>query len=185
MTMSTIFIAGSRNIKEIHPLVRERMDNIIQSRMKVAVGDADGADASVQEYIFENGGDATVYFCGSCPRNNIGNWPARRVETTGKPGTREFYTAKDRKMAEDSEYGLMIWDLESIGTLQNVVEMASSSKKVVVFLNKKATFINVGDFLDLERLTQMMSKSALEKVKKKTQILELIRCRNSQGDMFR
>ena len=49
---------------------------------------------------------------------------------------REFYTLKDMKMADDADYGLMIWDGKSKGTLKNIEEMKKNNKKFFVVLNE-------------------------------------------------
>ncbi len=38
-------------------------------------------------------------------------------------------------MARNSDYGLMIWDCKSTGTLSNVIELLRDRKKTVVFAN--------------------------------------------------
>ena len=54
-TMTTVFIAGSMNIKHLDRKVKERMDNIVASNFAVVVGDADGADTAIQTYLVERG----------------------------------------------------------------------------------------------------------------------------------
>src|SRR4051794_18255530 len=120
--MTTVFIAGSRNIKHLDHKIKERINKLSASNFDVIVGDADGVDASVQAYLFEKGFcNAVVYYSGSQARNNVGNWPTRKVDTDLEPGSRAFFTAKDVKMAEAGDYGLMIWDTKSTGTLSNVI----------------------------------------------------------------
>ena len=54
--MSTrVFIAGSMNIKHLDSKVKTRIDNILEQDFEVIVGDADGADRSVQAYLFNHG----------------------------------------------------------------------------------------------------------------------------------
>ena len=47
-------------------------------------------------------------------------------------------------MAEAADYGLMIWDAKSTGTLSNVIELLSRKKKSLVFVNKEKEFKVVG-----------------------------------------
>ena len=54
--MTTVFIAGSMNIKHLHPKVKERIENIVTSEFDVVVGDADGADTSIQQCLLALGG---------------------------------------------------------------------------------------------------------------------------------
>ncbi len=124
--MHKVFISGSMKIKNLDQNVLERIDNIIESKYFVLVGDADGVDSSVQKYLDSKKVASVIIYCsGDEPRNNIGNWLIDKTVTTKEPGTREFYTAKDIKMAEDCDFGLMIWDTKSTGTLNNAIELSS------------------------------------------------------------
>ena len=172
---TTVFLAGSMNIKHLDAKVKERIDNIVSQGFEVVVGDADGADTSIQSYLF-NLGDAkiTVFCSGSSPRNNVGDWPICSVETAHAHGTRAFFTAKDIKMAEAANFGLMIWDAKSTGTLSNVLELLARKKKSVVFVNKAKLFKNVGDAHQLEELVSYMSEAARRKAEYKIKITERI-----------
>ena len=48
---------------------------------------------------------------------------------------RDLYTLKDISMAEDADYGLMVWDGESKGTLNNILLMKKLNKKFFVVLD--------------------------------------------------
>lgn len=169
--MHKIFISGSMRIKNLNSKVLKRINNIINSRYEVIVGDAKGIDSSVQSYLHsKNMKLVSVYCTGSNPRNNIGHWPVKKIETDSKPGTRSYFTAKDISMAEDCDYGLMIWDSKSPGTLSNVIELLKRNKASVVFVNKAKEFVNVKDIKDLERLVRYMSESSLIEDKAKNLI---------------
>ena len=107
-----------------------------------------------------NATHVTVYCTGGRPRNNIGAWPVHKVVSNAKEGSRAYYTAKDVDMAEVADYGLMMWDVASTGTLSNVVELLKRRKKSVVFANKREKFINVVDIESLRELIEMMSDKA-------------------------
>jgi len=70
-------------------------------------------------------------------------------------------------MARKSDYGLMIWDCKSTGTLSNVIELLKEGKKSVVFVNKNKDFLNISDTSDLKRLTALMSDHARAKAEEK------------------
>lgn len=173
--MSKIFIAGSITIKCIDPIVIERINNILQNQYDIIVGDADGVDKSIQEYLHqENYPKVIVYHSGAKPRNNIGCWPTKAVSTHHKVGTREFFTAKDIEMAKDAEIGVMLWDTKSTGTLKNVIELVSQHKKSTVFINKDKRFQRVYNIDELELLTQAMSEAAFKKANMKIKIFDRI-----------
>lgn len=184
--MTSVFIAGSITIKTLDARVKERIDRIVESDFDVLVGDADGADTAIQRHLLEsNSSRTTVYCSGAIPRNNLGSWPTHQVQTSATPGTRAFFTAKDIEMAKAAEFGLMIWDSKSTGTLSNVIELLSRGRKSVVFVNKDKVFRNVGSVEQLSDLTGRMSepafKAADEKIKLSARI-ESLRAR--QQPMF-
>ncbi|QXH90725.1 hypothetical protein HU773_007575 [Pseudomonas shahriarae] len=185
--MTTVFIAGSISIKGLDAKVKHRIDNIIGQNHSILVGDADGVDTSIQSYLCDaNANNAVVYCTGSVPRNNLGRWPVKSIEAGElKPGSRAFFTAKDVAMAEDADFGLMVWDSKSSGTLSNVIELLSRNKKSVVFVNKTKSFQNVGDVVQLEELLTFMSPLALQKVDMKIGLMrKLAQLKNEQIDMF-
>jgi len=184
--MKKIFISGSMGIKRIDKKVKERIDNIINSNFPILLGDANGVDTSIQELIkSKEYKKVTVYCSGNHVRNNIGRWKARKIKTDYKENTRHFFTAKDIQMAKECDYGLMVWDSKSTGTLSNVYELLSQGKKSLVFVNKLKSFIKVTDIDKFEELTAVMSRSAFEKADKKIQLrkkIQGLKCR--QMDMF-
>ena len=173
--MTTVFIAGSMNIKHLDAKVKERIDNIASKKFDVVVGDADGADTSIQAYLSALGNlHTTVYCSGSMPRNNLGEWQVQTVKTSYAEGTRAFFTAKDVVMAEVADFGLMIWDTKSTGTLSNVLELLARKKKSVVFVNKLKEFKNVSSVEELEDLVTCMSDHAKTKADEKIKLFDRI-----------
>lgn len=184
--MNKIFISGSMRIKRIDKKVEERIDNIINSNFPILLGDAEGVDTSVQELVKSKGYNNVIIYCsGDHVRNNIGRWKVKKIKTDYKENSRLFFTAKDIKMAKECDYGLMVWDSKSTGTLNNVYELLSLGKKSLVFVNKIKEFVRVTNFAEFEKLTSLMSKSAFEKADKKIQLrkkIQKLKC--IQMDMF-
>lgn len=173
--MTTVFIAGSISISRLHEKVQERINRIVSSDFKVVVGDADGADASIQECLRTyNASKVTVYCTCETPRNNIASWPVHRVQSKARAGTRAFFTAKDLEMAKNSDYGLMVWDCKSTGTLSNVIELLKEKKKSVVFVNKNKDFVTISDKSGLDHLLTFMSAHARAKAEGKINLSEKI-----------
>lgn len=159
--MKTVFIAGSIKIKNIDPAFDERIKNIVRKNMAVVVGDANGADTSIQRALQGQCADFVTVFCaGEKPRNNVGHWKVQRVASSAEPGTRAYFTQKDLKMAEVADYGLMLWDAASTGTLSNVIELVKQGKKSAVFINRDKRFIEVGVPDDIRELVSAMSSGA-------------------------
>jgi hypothetical protein len=183
-----VFIAGSMNIKQLDPQVKERIENIVEQDFEIVVGDADGADTSIQWHLLNLGKARTTVFCsGQRPRNNVGGWPVQSVETKHAQGSRAFFTAKDVRMAEIADFGLMIWDTKSTGTLSNIVELLVRKKKSVVFINRIKAFKNVGTVEQLEELLGLMSADAKQKADEKIRLsdrIEAIKHERAQVRMF-
>ena len=166
--MTTVFIAGSISISRLHERVQERIGKIASSDFNVVVGDADGADTSIQQCLHEaRANHVTVYCTGESPRNNVADWPIHRVHSKAKEGSRAYFTAKDLEMARNSDYGLMIWDCKSTGTLSNVIELLKDKKKSLVFVNKSKDFVTVSDKNGLNSLLAFMSEHARIKAEEK------------------
>ncbi len=132
--MNTIFIGGSREVTRLPADVQARLDEIIKKDHHVIVGDANGADKAVQKYLsdhkFKN---VTLYCSGDRPRNNVGHWPIQSVTVDSKTKDYQFFAAKDREMARRADFGLMIWDGKSPGTLLNLVRLLQGRKIAVLY----------------------------------------------------
>lgn len=133
--MNTVFVGGSRNISRLSAQVRERLNTVIEKGHQVVVGDANGADKAVQWLLMEAAYDKVTVFCsGDHPRNNIGHWKTRNVMPPKGVRGFEFYAAKDREMAREADFGLMIWDSKSAGTVLNVLRLVRRGK-IAVLIN--------------------------------------------------
>lgn len=179
--MATIFISGSISIKKIDGAVLSRIDCIIEKNFNIIVGDADGIDLLIQKYLHEKKYSNVCIYCSgdsSDIRNNIGDWPIISVQTKSPKGTRDFYTAKDIQMSKDADYGLMIWNKKSPGTLSNVVEMIKQNKKSRVFLTKEKQFIRINEPENVHHLIQLMDiksiKEADNKIKLSSKLNDLM-----------
>lgn len=177
--MAKIFISGSMRIKNVHSLVLKRIDNIIFSNFHIFIGDAIGVDASIQKILNEkNYRNVTVFYAGDSPRHNIGDWQVRGVETKHKKNTRLYFTAKDLVMAKKCDYGLMVWDSKSTGTLSNVYEILTQNKRSLIFVNKLKKFYTVSDSSSFERLISVMSEAAFLKADQKIKLKDKLKNRN-------
>jgi hypothetical protein len=131
-----VFISGSICINELPDSAVKKIDNIISKNFIVLIGDAKGVDLLVQKYLSEkNYNNVIIYSAGAEVRNNVGNWEVKKISNGGNKKGRALYTLKDIAMAEDSDYGLMIWDGQSLGTLNNIKKMKNSNKRFFVILN--------------------------------------------------
>ena len=131
--MTAVFVGGSRRITRLPMEAKNRIDNVVDKGFAILIGDANGADKAVQKHLAEAKYDkVTVYCSGNTSRNNVGQWKTRSVSAGERENTFQFYAAKDREMAQKAEFGLMIWDGKSPGTVLNILRLVRASKKVVL-----------------------------------------------------
>jgi len=132
--MNTVFIGGSRHVSRLPAQVKERLDNVISNGHRIIVGDANGADKAVQKHFHEMAYEKVTVFCsGDSYRNNLGQWETHNVHPPKHLKGFHFYAAKDREMAREADFGLMIWDGKSPGTILNVLRLIRAGKKAVLF----------------------------------------------------
>jgi hypothetical protein len=125
----------------LNPEVTLRLDRMIAQQVSIVVGDAAGADKSIQQYLNTKGfRDVEVFSSGDECRNNVGNWPLRRVTVESRKRDFDFYAAKDQVMAREADSGLMIWDGKSAGTLMNALRLVRQGKQVSIFEAQHARF---------------------------------------------
>jgi len=142
--MNTIFIGGSRHVSRLPAEVKKRLDNVIASHHQVIVGDANGADKAVQKHFSDASyANVTVFCSGDAPRNNLGSWTTHRVDVPKGTKGFQFYAAKDREMAREADFGLMIWDGKSPGTVLNVLRLVQAGKISVLFNVPDKAAVNV------------------------------------------
>lgn len=179
--MTKVFIGGSRRISKLNVEVTRRLDRIVERHLAVIVGDANGADKAVQEYLQSKNYNLVEVFCagGSC-RNNVGQWPVRTIQARGARKDFSFYATKDRAMADEASVGLMLWDKKSVGTLMNVLRLARDNKKVVLFVAPDKEFINVENDQDWLRLVAICDPEIRDRIARESSS-ELVSCTDKQA----
>lgn len=120
-----ICFSGSRSINDIDSVIdaiewRPAIDEII-------VGDCYGADALVQKVAEEKGMDITVYGISAIPRNCVMTAKYKRIYGS--------YTERDRRMINDADICIMLWDGISPGTKRNI-EQAKIQKIPYIIIKR-------------------------------------------------
>jgi hypothetical protein len=171
MNGTKVFIAGSRHFSKLGSDVKHRLDNIVEKGLTVIIGDANGADKAVQKYLSAKRYKKVTVYCvnGGC-RNNVGNWPTRSIAPSN-PQRKDFayFATKDRAMAEEADYGLMLWDGQSRGTLTNIVDLVRREKPVVVYISTERNF---HIFTDFGTMLSKIHHEALQRIGHDLQVLE-------------
>jgi len=148
-----VFISGSRRLGRLNQQIKARAENMISEGLLVLVGDANGADKAIQKFFFERSySNVVVFFSGDSCRNNLGHWDTRSVKVDRAKRDFQFYAAKDVAMSEEADVGFMIWDGESQGTVNNILNLLERGKKVVVYHSPEKEFLTFrtpGDAVEL------------------------------------
>ena len=154
--MTTVFLSGSRKITRLNDVIRERIQNVIDLGSAVLIGDANGADKAMQTFLAERKySNVSVYHVGDACRNNIGFWAAMKVSVSPKLKGRALYTEKDKAMAAMADYGLVLWDGKSAGSITNVCELLTREKKTAVYFSPRKEFISVKTAEDIKTLLSL------------------------------
>src|SRR5260370_34796686 len=131
--MNTVFIGGSRQVSRLSPQVKERLHNVTDSGAHVIVGDANGADKAVQQFLQDASyRNVTVFCSGDTCRNNLGRWETRNIKARKNVKGFDFYAVKDREMAREADFGLMIWDGEMAGTVLSILLFTRAATQAAV-----------------------------------------------------
>jgi hypothetical protein len=147
-----VFIAGPRAISKLSSEVLKRVDNIINNRYTILVGDANGIDKAVQNYCTEKKyNNVKVFASNGKARNNIGQWDIVNIEINENIKGFDFYAAKDLAMAKESDYGFMVWNGKSKGTLNNIINMVLLDKKVLVYYTPDKEFCVLKSINDVKK----------------------------------
>ncbi len=137
-----VFIAGPRAITKLNKTVEERLFNIYEKKITVLVGDANGVDKSIQQYFHKlSYSNVRVYASQGKARNNVGGWEVETVEVSKKLKGFDYYAEKDKAMAKEADYGFMLWNGKSKGTLNNIINLIKDSKKSLVYFAPKGQFV--------------------------------------------
>lgn len=190
-----VFIGGSRKIKKLNAQIEDRLYNILNNNYHVLLGDAEGADKTVQHFFYKQRYSNVNVFCsGDNCRNNLGHWDIINIPVPTNFRGRKFYTVKDAAMAETSDYGFMLWDGTSPGTLNNVLNLLHLKKKTLVYFHPDNLFMKISKTSDLEGLLKRCSPSQFQTLDKKLHLrkymiiqqqpeqISLTSCINHQGD---
>lgn len=166
--MKKVFLGGSRQVRALNEEIRKRLDALISDEVFVFVGDANGADKTMQTYFADRQYKNVLVFCsGAECRNNIGNWETRKIISDRPEKDFQFYTAKDTVMSGEADCGLMLWDGKSKGTLNNILNLLEQGKQVAVYFSPNKAFHDLRSRDDLKPLLTQCSPALLRGFEKK------------------
>jgi|SRR5437016_13484662 len=166
--MKKVFFGGSRRLGRLNEQVRTRAEKMMSEGLQVVVGDANGADKAIQKFFADRQySNVLVFFSGESPRNNIANWQTQAVKVDRTKRDFKFHTAKDLAMCEAADYGFMMWDGESQGTVNNILNLLERGKKVVVYHSPAREFLTFRSPADAEELLRRIAPERAVELDKK------------------
>jgi len=182
--MTKVFFGGSRNLSRLNRVIRERADNIVAKGFEVLIGDANGADKAMQQYLVGKGYKNVVVFCmGHTCRNNLGNWQTKVVTSKRDKMDFSYFAEKDREMSNHADYGFMLWDGRSKGTLNNIINLLQCSKYVLVYFSPSKEFLTLKKPSDLENLLQKCDPTTVQRFNHTLRIDERLSNTKAQGQL--
>ena len=180
-----IFIAGARAITHFDDKVKARLLSIYEKNYDVLVGDATGVDSSVQRFYAGKGyRNVTVFASNGVARNNIGHWDVENIVVEHGLHGFDFYRKKDLAMAAAADYGFMIWNGESKGTLNNIINLLEQEKPCSVYLFPRKQFVSIDNEDTLLRLLSLCPQCASATYHKLTQTKQLAQQRLFQDSRW-
>jgi hypothetical protein len=162
--MTTVFIGGSRAVSKLNAVIRTRLDDLIRKGCQILIGDANGADKAVQQFLADRGYSKVTVFCMDVCRNNIGSWEVHKVHADSSRKDFAYYAAKDIAMAQEAKCGVMLWDGRSKGTLHNVLNLIGARKKALVYFSPEKAFYKLSTPCDLDSLLARCDGREIERL---------------------
>lgn len=118
---------------------------MIEKGFQILVGDGNGADNAVQQYLADKSYPNVLVHCmrDHC-RNNVGSCPTREVDAPRGAKGFDYYSHKDRAVAEAAEVRADALGRQGQGgTVNNVVNLSRDHKPVVVYVASTREFRTV------------------------------------------
>ncbi len=173
-----IFIAGPRVLRKIDTMIENKINNIINKEYTILVGDANGIDRAVQLYLYEKKyTNVKIYATKGKVRNNLGNWDIKNVNVSQDLKGFDFYAAKDYEMAKEADYGLMIWNGKSKGTLNNAINLLIMKKNLLIYFSPEKALYKIESLDNLKKFVKRCDKDT-QKL-----LLELLNKKNTQIEL--
>lgn len=156
-----VFIAGPRAIKVLDADVVNRLSAVVANELTVLVGDANGVDKLTQQFLLsQKYRNVIVYASNGTARNNLGSWEVKNIPVVNGVKGFDFYTYKDRQMALDADYGFMVWNGISKGTLNNIINLTKSGKKALLYYTPHRKFYCLEELEQVEKFVAACGNDA-------------------------
>jgi hypothetical protein len=182
-----VFLSGTRKVERLPGEVTSLIQELIDSDVHFIVGDAPGCDRAFQRHLASlNQSQVRVFSSAPYVRNNLGNWPSEFIDSGLKSKTNAMHAAKDRRMAELCDLGVMIWDGQSAGTLANLLDVISQGKSAYLYNYLDNEFVkfdgdtSLSKYLDGFPEVRDMAAKRLKRDKKRSSKLKVDSSKTSE-----
>lgn len=172
-----VFIAGPRAINELDENICIKLNSICQKNYDVLVGDANGIDSSIQEFLRKKDyKNVTVFASKGIARNNYGDWKIENVKVDDNITGFDFYATKDLSMAQNTDIGFMIWNGKSKGTFNNMINLLNLEKEVILYYVPTKKFYQLKQMNDLDSFinTNVKLDSKLKKLLPQKEVKQFV-----------
>jgi hypothetical protein len=85
-------------------------------------------------------------------------------------------------MVEEADYGLMLWDGQSRGTLTSIVDLVRKEKQVVVYISTDKSFYTLRQSGDLATMLRRVDPAALQRIDHDLQLSETTGASSRKSD---
>lgn len=128
--MIKIFIFGSRSINDISKYYYI-IDNCINNNCQILVGDCNGVDKLVQDYLISKKYYNVIVYSTNNPRNYNNNFKLNIIKSNNRID-RKYYELKDNEMINDCSIAFCIYDGKSIGSKNNITKLKNLNKYIII-----------------------------------------------------
>ena len=182
--MTKVFFGGSRRLSRLNAEIRARIDRVLQGGGAVVIGDANGADRAIQQYLTQKGySNVTVFCAGVTCRNNLGHWNVEWEATDHKRPAFLHYARRDARMADQVDCGFFLWDGRSKGTLNSVVMLLKQGKPALVYLSPEKRFVTISHMDHLKAMIDQCEPQTMEAFRSVVRVGESVTVRQARLDL--
>jgi hypothetical protein len=108
---------------------------------------------------------------GSLPKQRR-NWQVRPISHQESKRDFSYFAQKDLAMAREARCGVMFWDGQSRGTLNNIHNLLHEKKAVLVYLSLEKAFHKLTNESDLNDLLSRCDQEQADRAQRQLQQLE-------------
>lgn len=126
----TIVVFGSISITTLPQNMKEFLLQKCNKDFTFFIGDANGADTVIQQYLDDIMANTVVHYIGNKPRNYANGFNFSQFKVDGTS-----FIQKDIHMCKWTKEGCGLWDMKSKGSKRNIDQLKFQNKDITLFIN--------------------------------------------------